>query len=249
MTKNILQPKYFINNTVNSPLSYWDFDTIWQTHSNTPPTFGGSTDTDGISTEVENAAPNSGDANNDGTPDAEQSNVASYVNPITGNYTVLAVDDSCEIQSVQSKAETEVGNDSGYQYPAGLMQFTIACGTPGFEAIITQYYYGTGGNYALRKYTPTAGYFGLSSASISDQTIAGQAVKVASYQVTDGSTLDTDGNEDGSITDPAGLAVRQQTQDAADLAGTGQSMPLYMILVGLLLGAVPAILVIEGRRL
>jgi DNA-binding beta-propeller fold protein YncE len=167
------------------------------------------TDNDGISNEVENAGPNGGDANNDGTPDSEQAYVASMVSPVSGKYAVLEVNDDCTIQSLEVVSEGDVSNvsDSGYNYPAGLMDFRMDCGTPGYTATVQQYYYGVTGEFTVRKYIPANGaYTNIPGATTQDTTIAGQAVKIGSYQLTDGSAYDLDNETNGSIEDPAGLA-------------------------------------------
>lgn len=167
-----------------------------------------SADSDAIDNSIEASAPNSGDANNDGTADSDQANVASYVNPITGKYTTLQAPSGCSITSVSSA--TESVKDAAYKYPAGLMNFTTNCGTPGTTATIKQYYYGLADeSYSLRKFkTSTNGYLTIADASIAKTTIGGQTVTVVTYQVTDGSSLDDDAVANGIIVDPAGLAVQ-----------------------------------------
>lgn len=166
------------------------------------------TDNDGISNTVEDAAPNSGDANNDGTPDKTQLYVTSFVNTTTDTYTSLTADASCELTNVSGVAESTLASaDTGYSYPLGLLDFTADCGTPGFTTTITQYFYDPpAGSFVLRKFAGGS-YHTISGATINSTTIGGQAVLVVSYQVTDGSALDDDGTANGIIVDPAGPAV------------------------------------------
>lgn len=203
----------------------WDFDDVWSisvetnegypclqwTDASCPPsTPAVDFDTDGISDEIEDASPNGGDANNDGIPDSQQDNVASFVNSMTSNPAVLEVDAECAISSVSTISEAEESDvsDSGYDYPAGLMHFTIECGTPGFTATVSQYYYGVAGNFSVRKYVPSSGaYTNLPGSTISTIEIAGQSVKMATYQLVDGSAYDIDGETNSVIEDPAGLAM------------------------------------------
>jgi len=166
-------------------------------------------DNDGILNSVENAAPNFGDGNDDGTPDGLQANVGSFVNQVNGEYAVLAVDATCQITASSIAAESGLTvNDSGFDYPDGLMNFTVNCTTPGFTTTVTQYYYGvTGSNFVLRKHNPnTASYFAVAGATLQQMTIGGEAATVATYQATDGGELDTDATLDGIIVDPVGLA-------------------------------------------
>src|SRR5262249_20162575 len=150
-------------NHTNAPMTAWDFATIWITNAGAYPTFVAVDDGDGISAAVEEAAPNSGDANNDGTPDDFEANVASFVDPVTGHYVSLQVSNSCDTTAASSASEaTKPAQDSGYSYPAGLLSFTANCGTNGFTASISQYYYGLSAsvaNLVARKYNAaTHGY-------------------------------------------------------------------------------------------
>lgn len=234
------QLNYFVNNTTNPPLNNWNFEEIWARNLGVPPTFSPVLDSDGdsIIDSVENAAPNGGDANNDGTADSIQPNIASLIDSLTGGYAVLIVDEACSITSVSISAEsTNHTQDDGFGYPAGLMDYTIDCGVDGFTATITQYYYGVSGDFVVRKYNPnTQTYSTINDAATSDQTIASQQVKVASYPVTDGGELDLDGEENGIIVDPTGLAAAvNPDQKPGDLAHTGQPANLYILMAALLL--------------
>lgn len=200
---------------------------------------GPADDGDGISSVVENAAPNEGDANNDGTLDSEQANVTSLVNSLTGQYSVLEVDVECSIQSIAMSSEATESIDSDYDYPAGLMDFVVDCGTNGFTANIVQYYYGVDGNMTMRKYKPGVGYFNINSATVSDLIIGGRSAKRVSYQVQDGGSLDIDGSINGSIRDPAGLG-RANT----NLAGTGSSYSGF-VLLGFTLMFLPVVFVVN----
>lgn len=217
----------YINLATDGLDERWDFNDIWGIYGNINDGYPCLTwsdescapnspdgDADGIADGVEAAAPNSGDANNDGTADNEQANVTSFVNEVTSIYTVLEVSDECTIAEVSAADEnTNTIKDSGYNYPVGLMNFTINCGENGFTATVKQYYFGVNdiANLVVRKHIPATGaYFNLSGeygATIQQLTIGGQKVAVASYQVTDGGVLDTDGTVNGRITDPAGLAT------------------------------------------
>ncbi len=222
----------------NAPLDEWDFEDIWYAVDDDYPRLHGSdyerpespseeavTDEDedgkspvssssdtrngGVSDYVEeNSEQNGDDLNNDGVPDSEQANVTSMIDPLTGEYAVLEVDEQCSVESLTIVAETEMSeiNDADYEYPAGLMDFHLDCGEDGFTATVVQYYYGVSGDFIVRKFKPNTGYFTINSASVSDQTIADAQVKVVTYQVTDGGNLDLDGEVDGMIEDPAGLA-------------------------------------------
>lgn len=164
-------------------------------------------DGDGIANTVEAQAPNSGDANNDGSADKDQLNVTSFVNTLTSEYVAVTADNACEFTDASAKSEAAVAADTGYTYPLGLLDFTADCGTPGHTTTITQYFYDPpAGTFVLRKFV-NGGYQTVSSATITKTTIGGQPVLVISYQVTDGGVLDDDGSANGVIVDPAGPAV------------------------------------------
>ena len=181
---------------------------------------GTDTDNDGTPDTTEDAAPNNGDANNDGIKDSLQSNVTSLIDPVSGNYAVLAVSEQCSIESLSIAAESaNTTADTSYDYPNGMMDFNLNCGTPGFIADISQYYYNQdSSNLTLRKYSPaTKAYATIDSASVSNEAIAGLTVAKATYQVKDGSSLDLDNTVDGMIKDPSGLG------QPSSLAATGQN--------------------------
>lgn len=153
--------------------------------------------------------PNNGDANNDGVVDTEQDNVSSFKSAVNDKYVALEVDSQCEITKAAMKhAKDLAGRDSGFAYPNGLMDFDVNCGTPGFTATITQYYYDVSkSNLVLRKYMPTTNAFStINGAKVEQSRIAGRTVTKATYKVTDGGVLDADGAVNGVIVDPAGLA-------------------------------------------
>ncbi len=164
---------------------------------------GDGADADGISDAVENAAPNSGDGNNDGTPDSEQNNVTSLSSPVNNKYVTLEVDSDCDLSSVGITSEdSKTVKDSGYSYPAGLLSFTAACE----EANVKVFFYGETAA-VVRKHNPnTNAYFTIAGATTAAQAIGGQSVTVVTYTVTDGGELDVDGQDNGTIVDPVGLA-------------------------------------------
>lgn len=219
-------------------------------------------DSDGITNAVEDAGPNGGDANNDGTLDSLQDNVTSLVNGATGKRTVLEVSDVCTISSIDVLAESEnADQDSTYNYPVGLMDFKLDCGTPGYTADIAQYYFDANDqNYIVRKYdTRNNSYSTIEEATVTTETIGGKSVVKASYEIKDGGALDMDGIEDGNIVDPAGLAVADDGSSQAvngsgilsnltnGLASTGESVKT-LIGVALALVATSGIVIFRKYR-
>lgn len=208
------------NYTTELGADAWNFSSIWKIESGQNdgyPMFrwsvaqgqSGSEDSDGIPTEVEDNAPNNGDANNDGIPDSQQSNVASFVNAVTKSYVSIVVNEQCSLTEANSRAESANSvQDAGFDYKAGLLGFTAECGENGFTTEVQLFHYDVSKDgLRLRKFSPnTLAYFTITGAETSQQTIAGKAVTIASYEITDGGELDMNDAEDGVIVDPVGLA-------------------------------------------
>ncbi len=166
-----------------------------------------SDDGDNVPEEVESAAPNGGDANNDGTPDSEQPEVTSILSPVSSQYVTL--ESTCNDNfNVQIGSESSATPDANYTYPAGLVGFVLRGCSVGGTATITKYYYGT---YDLSKLTlrklQNGVYLTVPGAVFTNVTIGGQPAVQVVYQITDGSSLDDDGIADGNIVDPAGIAT------------------------------------------
>lgn len=183
-------------------------------------------DMDNSSTADENAGPNGGDANNDGIPDSAQPQVTSVHNPVTNTPAAIETNSDCTNTNVYVTPESaNAVQDAAYDYPAGMMHFTINCyineeeesnlGWP-ITVNITQYFYGVSGDFVLRKYnTQTNTYTTVPDAGIGQTVIDGQTVTYVTYAITDGGAFDEDGEVNGVIVDPVGLAVvAQQTQPA-----------------------------------
>lgn len=207
------QPNYFYNNRANAPMDQWDFTTVWRTNSGTPPVFkpfiGNDNDQDGVNNYIESRAPNGGDANNDGIQDNVQVNVASFVSSVTGAYVSVALSDECSVTKVGVSTESEsTVKDIGYEYGFGLIGFAADCGDPGYTTTASVYQYSVDGSgLVLRKFNPnTNAYFTVEVAQLSQQTIDNKTVVVATYSITDGGILDVDGEANGTIVDPVGLA-------------------------------------------
>jgi uncharacterized repeat protein (TIGR01451 family) len=198
-------------------------------------------DHDGADTTTENAAPNSGDANDDGTADTQQANVTSFVSSITGNYATLATSGDCDQNDdpyIASTAENARA-DSSYNYPAGMMNFSITCDAPGDTATVSQYYFGDydAAQFVARKYNPgTNSYTTIPGAVITNVTVGGQNALKITYDIADGGPLDADGSANGTIVDPAGPAIKDPDPAAAGtLSDTGVNVLLAASLAGALM--------------
>ena len=209
-------------------------------------------DNDGIYNIVEDAAPNNGDANDDGTPDSTQPYVASFVNSLTGKYATIELDTTCQIETASIEAES--ANDVAdllFDYPTGLMSFSTDCGTAGFTTIVKQYFFGvTDTSLVARKYNPTTKAYTTINASKDYPTIGSMAATRVTFSVTDGGELDTDGSANGTIVDPAGLGAvitnsSSPTDTSTGLANTGQNALLYGLAV---IGLIASATVLTAKR-
>lgn len=181
--------------------------------------------------------PNNGDGNNDNIPDVTQPNVTTIKNTVMNTptgYVVLATPSNCLNKSVMIKTKAEAKVSDEYLYPAGLLDFTIDCGSPGSKVAVEQYYYGItfkAKDFVGRKYFASDGTTRtLDGALVSDLTIGGQHVVKLVYSLADGSSLDDDGMVNGIIVDPSGLA----TTSSLPATGTNSMnilIPSFVILI------------------
>lgn len=194
----------------------WDFESVWaisaEFNNNYPCLQWDETvcsgDRDNIGFFEEDFAPNSGDANNDGTPDSAQKHVTAYVNSASNKYVAIETDTSCENTEVGASAESTTSKDSGFDYAQGLLNFTADCGTPGFTTTVKLYYYGVNkADLVLRKFKPaTSAYFNVAGATMTESVVDGKTLTTVTYSITDGGDLDLDGAVNGIIVDPVGVA-------------------------------------------
>jgi hypothetical protein len=208
----------YFTNPENEPLSSWNFTTIWRID---PSVNSGlpylttetilDTDGDGILDEIEDASANNGDANADGARDALKVNVGTFLNEETGFYVVLYAPDVCSIDQITTESESSLPvQDVAYSYPGGLVDFTIDCETPGYEAELQVFYYGLNPeNPILRKFMSTNNTFtSMLDAEFETVTIGGQQAISFTYKIVDGGDYDMDGEANGVIVDPIGMAVQ-----------------------------------------
>ena len=95
----------------------------------------------------------------------------------------------------------------GFDYPAGLMNYTMICPNPGMTATVTMYYFNVSpAGLFLRKYNAgKLSYTAVTGATMESVTIGGVPATKVTYEITDGGALDQDGVSNGLIIDPIGL--------------------------------------------
>ena len=213
-------------------------------------------DNDGIYNVIEDAAPNGGDVNSDGMLDSAQPFVASFVNTVTNEYAALELDNVCQIDTAEVRVESQnTAADPAFEYPVGMMNFQADCGTAGYTAQTSLYFFGADDGLTLRKYTPNAGYFTVDGAAVESVMVASMSGVKATSTITDGSNMDADGAADGIITDPAGLALPVENTNSSGgagangtgLASTGQNFLTYAA-SAILMGIVSISVLISRRK-
>lgn len=195
-------------------------------------------DNDGVPNGIENTGPNKGDANNDGIADRGQPDVASFISLLTNKRVVLTVADKrCRVASKEIFRESDIGQqDQDYDYPIGLMSFTLQCDKPGITTRISQIYYDEViKSYVVRKYNPnTQTYNTIDRPSMGNPVIDGKNAVSFGYQLVDGGDMDMDGVKNGTIVDPAGLAKKATV--GAKVSNSIEENPFVIIAAGILTG-------------
>lgn len=192
-------------------------------------------DADGSADTVENAGPNNGDGNNDGTPDRLQPTVTTYLDVSGTKYITLTTTGCSENGTVSSlDASALNAKDNGYQYDFGLTDFSLNC-SRGDTVNVSLYIHDDQAEvdkYLPRKFNANTNVFGdLEGATLGREVVGtSNAIKLA-YTATDGGTNDEDGEANGIIVDPVGLA----SSAPGNLANTGVitilAVPIGFILI------------------
>lgn len=197
----------FYFNPERSVFETWSFEgDPWFEHANTFPTLRADDDFDGVTTALEDNAPNSGDGNDDGTPDSEQEDVVSGRNCVNDDYYTISVTSGNTLLDVDCYDNLDLPTpDDTRSYPYGLAYFKVLT-DPGEDVLVTITYHSDHDikNSSVVKYDRNTGNFNeIPNASIE----AANNQVIVSYTITEGGTFDEDGLENGILIDPAGLAI------------------------------------------
>ena len=184
-------------------------------------------DADGVPAEVENAAPNGGDGNNDGIPDSHQAEVASLPNAVDGAYVTLVAPAGTSLTSVSATAvPASPPPPASALFPVGLLGFQIDnVATPSVDV-----------HLLLPTGTATTTFFKLQNGAYVDATAA---VQVNGNDVTltlvDNGPFDTNPTT-GVITDPLlpALVTNHAPVAVADSASTNEDTTLTVPSPGVL---------------
>src|SRR5205814_2362701 len=98
------------------------------------------TDGDGVSAGIENAAPNGGDGNNDGFRDSAQDYVTSLPNSVDDQYVTLAAPSDTSLANVMAIADSLPPLPSLAVAPIGLLSFAVNNVTSSDGAVVVKLY-------------------------------------------------------------------------------------------------------------
>ncbi len=132
------------------------------------------------------------------------------------------------ITSSDTVTEASLGaQDSDYQYPLGLVNFSFTTSQTDNQVTLTFVTDLKPDQVKPRKYNPTTkAYTDITDYTLTETTVDGQHALVLTYTITDNGALDLD-PATGVISDPVGLAMTNDSY--GQLADTGQSETLLSI--------------------
>lgn len=170
-------------------------------------------DTDGIEDAEEAAAPNNGDGNADGTPDQDQSAVASLLNSTTPTFVTIQTS-AGSLLNVQAVSPPTPVPDN-VSLPVGAFQFAIDGVPPGGKAVATYTLHGGESASTFHVFGPTASnnaphWFEFLYDAGTDTGAKYDALNnVFIVHYVDGGRGDADGLANGTIVDPGAPALRK----------------------------------------
>ena len=188
-------------------------------------------DGDGISGAVEDAAPNGGDGNGDGTLDSLQADVTSAPGAEGSGYLTVTVSGACAViqdASVEPESEQPMA-DPSYDYPFGVVGFRLPCA----NATVKLYMHGLGAQSPpYRKFGPTTpgvpgteDWYTLPGAVFGSELVGGVSAPTVTFSLSDGALGDATG-VDGEIVDPGGPVLPEPGAVLSLLTGIGLLMVL-----------------------
>ncbi len=202
----------------------------------TPDYLDSDDDGNGVDTIVEVNAPNDGDGNNDGTPDALQNNVASLTTAEDDEeYVTVEFEGTCEDLVVDNtlREDEVVRDDEDYDYPFGLIDYRLGCGETGGESEVTLILHDVSDpeGLVLRKFGPTEPNGPVTDwyeydAEFDTIEIDGKTVVTVTFTLQDGMFGD-DTAADGIIYDPLGIGVSTGDNPTATPTATNTATPTF----------------------
>jgi predicted outer membrane repeat protein len=174
-------------------------------------------DADNIPDAVEDAAPNGGDGNNDGTPDSQQANVASLPNAVDKAYVTIAAPEGTTLAGVTAHP-VPADAPPALDYPSGMFSYEVQGLTPGVASTVTLYIPGGQEINTFYKFGPTPKertdhwyeflFDGTTGAVISGSSMDGYTIVL---HFVDGQRGDGDLVANGEYSDPGAPAFNPDT--------------------------------------
>lgn len=213
----------YIGSVASEPVATWFTDSSqWIVPAESLPNVTQDIDFDGISTYSESIGPNSGDVNNDGTPDFKQANIATFYPP-SDIYQSVEVSTGTLINVAD---ETYAGEEL-FEFPLGLMSFVVRV-SEGTSVDVTLRYFTdmAAEDFVPFKHGVNNELVEMLDAVVTETTIDGDPVIQVTYTIVDGGAYDQDETVNGRIIDPIGLGqalpVQQVTTTTqGPIAGNG----------------------------
>lgn len=191
-------------------------------------------DSDGVMSDTEEAAPNGGDGNADGVPDAEQSHVASFHGPAAGQFVTVAAPPGANLSNVGLADAAEA--PANVTLAAGLVRFAVPVARPGGSIVVTLFLADAEGVNGYYKFGPTPDnatphwspflYVGATGAKILTDPPR------IELHLVDGGRGDEDGLENGVVVDPGAPVIDarphpwQNPASRFDVNGDGHVTPI-----------------------
>ncbi|MDA2924300.1 hypothetical protein MYX65_06525 [Acidobacteria bacterium AH-259-L09] len=95
-------------------------------------------DNDGVGNSLEDRAPNNGDGNNDGIPDSQQANVASFPNSVNSEFVTLASPEGTSLTEVSAIDNPSLENTPWEaSFPVGFFEFRVKGVGPAQSTTVT----------------------------------------------------------------------------------------------------------------
>ena len=163
----------------------------------------GAAECDGVTDAQEDAAPNGGDGNSDGTPDSEQANVTSLPNAVDDAYLTVEAPAGTTLTNVEAiDPEDLPAPPNGASLPVGVLGFDVQGVAPGGTVQVE--IFGAAGANQYWKFQNNTWVDFTSNASFGDPIV---------LSLTDGGAGDADGVANGVIVDPGAPLVGTPTFD------------------------------------
>ncbi|THB80507.1 MAG: IPTL-CTERM sorting domain-containing protein, partial [Desulfobacteraceae bacterium] len=170
----------------------------------------GDADNDGVPNAMEDGGPNGGDGNGDGIADSLQGDVTSILTATNQGYLTVEIITGCPLlRNVQTFTEASRGIDERYEYTYGLVSFELQCSS----ATVRIYYHDATALpvQIFRKFGPIPPdfnydqFYTLPGAVFGSANLMGQPTAFVEYSLADAQLGDGTGF-DGIIYDPGGPA-------------------------------------------